>query len=530
MHRIKKIVVFTGSLNYAVRKGIVSIDHELPGLSWLILIHAPKYSFGQVLFNQWVNLKRHGWRRIPDVFSTAYERLRFTSYFPVSKQVPSFEYTMEYIKNRNHFQVLQYDNIHSQDAIDKITAFQPDIGLSLAAPILRNKIFNIPSFGTLNLHKGKVPEYRGMPPAFWEMWNEEEYVGCTVHWVDEKLDTGAVVVSSSVKCEKYSTVRGLRLCLDEIGNHLMCEAILKIDQGIELNMPQPVGGKTYRTPTLKQVAQLNEKINSRTLLQKTDPKKIIGDALKKSLFLFGKLIFWRYAAPRITVILYHRVTDEVRDNLTTGIEQFERQMMLLRRYFQVISLSELLKLSVIPRSSRPIVCVTFDDGYLDNYTNAFPILIRHNIPASFFVSTGLIGTTKQFPHDVRRGNQFIPLMDWSHLKEMYKAGFAIGSHTVSHINCASEEEAVVRAELVQSLQDIKQKIGLTEVVLAYPYGGKQHMTQKRLAIVKEVGYTGCLSAYGGINIEKVDRFNVLRRGIYWEFSDTSFLYAVQGLF
>ena len=55
------------------------------------------------------------------------------------------------------------------------------------------------------------------------------------------------------------------------------------------------------------------------------------------------------------------------------------------------------------------------------------------------------------------------------------------------------------------------------------------MTPQRLELVKQAAFAGCLSAYGGTNVGTVDRFNVLRRGIHWEFSDDAFLFECLGL-
>lgn len=529
MHKIKKIVVFTGNINYSVRKGLISIDRDMDGPSWLILLHAPSHSFSRVLRNQWHNLKYHGWRRIPDIAVSAYFRIRPFANPRIPPSAPGMEYTLDRIRELPNFRFVKFKNISSKNAMKEIIRFEPDLGLSLSSPVLRNGIFKIPRFGTLNLHKGKVPEYRGMPPAFWEMWNGEKDVGCTVHWVDERLDTGAVVQLSQVERQKYSTVKGLQLTLDELGADLMRDAVLKVDQGMELCIPQRPGGRTYRQPTLKQIFQLKQKINASMPASAPTLKKAPKDAVKIMAFFFHKLLVQRLASPRITILLYHRVTDDARDNLTTGIEQFDRQMALLRHHFLPIPITELLKIDSVPASNRPLVCVTFDDGYLDNFVNAVPILLRHNMPASFFVATGLIGTKKQFPHDIRRGNQPIPMMEWSHLREMHRAGFAIGSHTVNHIDCAAESAQVVYDELCQSMDEIRSRIGINDVIFAYPYGGKKNMTDERLEMVRQVGYVGCLSAYGGSNIGKIDRFDILRRGIHWEFSDASFLHAALGL-
>ena len=237
----------------------------------------------------------------------------------------------------------------------------------------------------------------------------------------------------------------------------------------------------------------------------------------------------RYLEPRITVLLYHRVTDEVRDNLTVGVAQFERQMALVRKHCHVLSIEQVLDSKTIPVSSKPLVAISFDDGYLDNYTNAAPILIRHQIPASFFVSTGIMNSELAFAHDVARDNPVIPVMNWDQLREMRDHGFTIGSHTVNHIDCASESQETVIKELADSHATLVRELGIERQIFAYPYGGRQHMTEQRLALVKQQGYIGCLAAHGGNNLSTVNPFNVMRKGIHWEYSDQAFLFECLGL-
>ena len=100
---------------------------------------------------------------------------------------------------------------------------------------------------------------------------------------------------------------------------------------------------------------------------------------------------------------------------------------------------------------------------------------------------------------------------------------------MTHIDCAAEPEEKVWDELVRSREDLTRELDLREVAFAYPYGGRQHMTPHRLELVKKAGYVGCLSAYGGANIAKVDRYNVLRRGIHWGFSNQALLFECMGL-
>ena len=237
----------------------------------------------------------------------------------------------------------------------------------------------------------------------------------------------------------------------------------------------------------------------------------------------------RLLRPRITVLLYHRVSDDARDNLTVGIEQFDRQMALIRRHCLPLSIEQVLAKGDLLRSDAPLVAVTFDDGYLDNYVNAVPILMRHGIPAAFFVSTGIVDSDSRFPHDVQRGNPPIPVMKWDQLRKMRDWGFTIGSHCENHIDCAAEPEERVRAELTQSRDKLRRELGVTSPLFAFPYGRRQNMTPQRLEFVKQAGYSACFSAYGGTNVGNIDPYNVLRRGIHWEFSDAAFLLECLGV-
>ncbi len=524
-----RIVVFTADLSYAVRAGIVEIDRAIGDASWLVVVHAPRKTVLTLARSQLRNLRRDGWRWIPYQLRDAFERVTARRSSTPLHEAPGSEYSAKAFTARANVRIERVNDIHAESTLAAVRTFQPDLGLALASPILRQPLFSIPKRGTLNLHKGKVPQYRGMPPAFWELWNDEQDVGCTVHRVDAKLDTGDIVCSAVIDREQYSDVRGLQLRLETLGFELMRRAVVATLAGEDRLVSQTSGGATFRKPTLRQVALLECRIARRSPAGAPFPKRMLKDAayaIALGAWRGGALAL---ARPRITVLLYHRVSDDARDNLTVGIAQFDRQMELLRRHCQVISLEQMLAQERPEASDRPVVCVTFDDGYLDNYANAAPILLRHGAPATFFVSTGIVGTDRPFPHDVRRGAARPPTMSWDQVQRMHDQGFAIGSHSVSHIDCAAAPESIVREELGESLAELQRRLGLADVYFAYPFGGRQHMTQQRLALVKEAGYAACLSAYGGSNVGAIDRYNVLRGGINWQFSDRSFRFRCLGI-
>ena len=529
--RTDRIVVFTGDLSFAVRKGIAVADDALPGLEWLVLVHSPRKRLVPLIKSQWRSLRREGWRWLPYTLAEVWRRVFDAGVAEAHEAgaLPGSAFSNSALAARENIRIERVPDIHAPASIQRVQDFAPRLGLALGAPILRKSLFALPTEGTLNLHKGRVPDYRGMPPAFWELWNGETSVGCTVHWVDEKLDTGAVAAREVVPCAPFSTVKGLQLQLDEVGIELVRSALTRVLQGDAVASPQGAGGRTNRKPTLAQLAVLERRLAARAPAGEPRAKALLKSGLGRGTHAIWRAGLYRALAPRITVLLYHRVTDAVRDNLSTGVEQFHRQMALLRRHCRVLSLEEVLEAEVIPRSRQPLVCVTFDDGYRDNHDHAVPILVRHQIPAAFFVSTGIVGTERAFPHDVKRKNDPIPTMDWQQLRHMRELGFTIGSHTVNHIDCAAEPEDVVWHELVESRDTLRRELGAHDVILGYPYGGRRHMTPRRLDLVRQAGYQGCLSAYGGTNLRRVDRFNVLRRGIHWQFSDQAFMRECVGL-
>lgn len=138
---------------------------------------------------------------------------------------------------------------------------------------------------------------------------------------------------------------------------------------------------------------------------------IFGNRVKKN---FRRLASWGYYLSgvyktcnrgKILILMYHRVLkdcDETISYIQPGMyvveSVFEKQMDLLNMHYQVISLKELLVLwkeGGIDNDKRYCI-VTFDDGWLDNYLNAYPILMKYNIPATIFLATSLIGTNNWF--------------------------------------------------------------------------------------------------------------------------------------
>lgn len=530
---MQKICIFTGNPSYSVRKGIAEICASRDDIQILVVIHSPSKPLSKLLRNQILNIKRHGWRWIPYQFSEIVKLIlgRSSRPQPLYGTAPGKTYDIDSLKQSPKIEFFATQNIHNQDTIEKINSFAPKLGISLAAPILKPSVFDIPTLGTINLHKGKVPYYRGMPPAFWELWNDENTVGCTIHKVDAGLDTGDILIQKEIPIHEHATLKGLQIELDELGVKMTCDAIETMLNGqAEWRPQESCKGHTYRRPTLKQekLLQLKTSPHSRDSALKKLLKNLYFYTYTRAYRPLPRLLLSIQNRQNVIVLLYHRVNDELRDSVTVGVEQFDRQMAYIKNNYPIASIENIIKGDLPRNTKRPVICVTFDDGYRDNYDYAVPILLKHQIPAAFFVSTGMIGQERGFQHDIDKLGRALPNMDWSQITEMKNQGFTIGSHTVSHLNCGHAPLDQIRAELLESKNVLQEKLALDEVIFAYPFGKKTDFSPQALNIVKELGYVACLSAYGGINKLEIDQYNVLRTGIDFNFSDSAFQAKAEG--
>lgn len=110
---------------------------------------------------------------------------------------------------------------------------------------------------------------------------------------------------------------------------------------------------------------------------------------------------WQYQnaiRPRTFILMYHRVTDLEIDpwGLSVSKQNFEEQIAALKKNYKVICLNELLDRKAEHRLEDNLVAITFDDGYRDNYYNAFPILEKYNATATFFVNSEIIEKQIEF--------------------------------------------------------------------------------------------------------------------------------------
>lgn len=232
----------------------------------------------------------------------------------------------------------------------------------------------------------------------------------------------------------------------------------------------------------------------------------------------ARLAFAGGLGPRLlgdtaVVVLFHRVTRRRDDNsLTCDERRFDEFCGLFRRYFDVVPLGGLLDDLEAGRDVGGKLVITFDDGYLDNYTLARPILERHALPCCFFIATRFIDSDHVAWWDEERGERS-EWMSWEQVSELAEGGFEIGAHTRHHVDLGTTPPSEAREEIEGSGRDIQERLGLEADLFSFPYGRREHITEENRALIREAGFRCCLSAFGGTVESGTSPFHVPRMPI-----------------
>ncbi|PMQ07805.1 polysaccharide deacetylase family protein [Janthinobacterium sp. AD80] len=297
------------------------------------------------------------------------------------------------------------------------------------------------------------------------------------------------------------------------------------------------------------------------------------------------------SAPSLSILIYHRVLARP-DPLFPGevdARQFQMQLRLLRRFHMPLPLDEALRRlqdgSLPPRAA----CITFDDGYADNAQVALPLLRRHGVHATFFIASGyldggamwndmlidalrrasgptldlrqyglacleigslaqrraaidtLLGQLKYLPFDQRQrlaaqvarqagvSAMAPPMLDTPQLRQLQRAGMAIGAHTVNHPILSTLAEQAAHADIANGKQQLESLLQAPVSLFAYPNGkaGRDY-GPRHVDIVKRLGFTGAVATDWGVARpgEGLDLFQ-LPRFTPWDRGRLAFLWRLR---
>jgi peptidoglycan/xylan/chitin deacetylase (PgdA/CDA1 family) len=258
---------------------------------------------------------------------------------------------------------------------------------------------------------------------------------------------------------------------------------------------------------------------------------------------------------------------------------FEQEMRLVSRHYKIVSLGDAVRRLAEGGPSEPVISITFDDGYQDNYLNAFPILQRYGLPATIFLTTGSIDSREplwfeklalafkktslesidleiDIPrrfwmrteaerlqangelYQVLRGladeqrQQWLSeilarlggredrerndkMLTWEQTRLMQKNGIDFGGHTVNHPFVSRLQPEQGGWEISECKRRIEAELQIPVKHFAYPSGREQDVAEWNKKLVQQAGYEAAVSTKWGVNDTDTDRLE-MRRGGPWE--------------
>ncbi len=393
--------------------------------------------------------------------------------------------------------------IHGQQALDFVRQLNTDLGVVLGTRILKPVLYEIPKQGSINIHKRKVPDYRGAGPvALWEMLDQQTEIGVTVHRVAEKVDTGAVVGSQIIPVEPLDTLGSMALKAGLVGEELLLAAVRDFVNGSVQDRAQTGTGKLFKGPKAHELHTLKNRI------QRLRPPQAVRYArprwkllLRSALYLFylparNWLRRWRKNFP--VVVLYHHLVCDRKHPMGQATQEFQEHIRYLKKHYRLASLAEALAMLRSGKVAEPTVVVTLDDGYADNFINLRSVLRAEQVPVCLFVCSRLVMQGEMFPHDRRDKRAGFPPMTPQQLRTFADENVEIGSHTQTHYDCGQDDRQRLESEIATSRRELEQVTGKSVAYFSFPWGKHANMCESARQIAEQ-NYECYFSAYGGVN-------------------------------
>ena len=286
-------------------------------------------------------------------------------------------------------------------------------------------------------------------------------------------------------------------------------------------------------------------------------------------------VFGGGTASRLPILMYHRVMERPdpmmpdMPDVTFVDDQFE----IMRRVFTVLPLEEAVELLAAGRLPPRAACITFDDGYRDNYDVALPLLKRHGLSATFFVASGFVDGGRMFNDTVIEAVRRLPsavldltgwgigqfalsdhasraraadrivagikyfkpelrdrfcdelaakvgeplpddlMMSSEQVRDMAAKGMSIGGHTVTHPILTEIELPAARDELLRDREALTAMVGKAPMCFAYPNGkpGSDYV-RDHVDLVMQCGYRSAVCTAWGMPSQSTDRYQLPRFG------------------
>lgn len=392
--------------------------------------------------------------------------------------------------------------------IGRLSGPKGDVTYNLLDILHRRKDFKIQVIG------GKE-----VPPRFKKFSGNVEFLGY-VNNVSEKIRESSIVIGAgrvaveAILCEVPVLAIGEAesvgiVTLDKLNialksnfgdislNHAptfrWTDVIPEIDKGFNMNKDdlKSLRDKVIEEFSIESIVEKIEKIYQREIVKKK-----------------------KYEMP---VIMYHRVIKDESEKGVHGtyvaVKQFEEQIRYLKKKgYETVTFKDLLNNRYKQRfdKNKKWIMLTFDDGYKDNYENAFPILKKYKFKGIIYILDGIEYNKWDVDNSGNPEKKFA-LMNQNELLEMQKYGIEFGGHTSTHPRLAKLPTDKVKTEIINSKSNIEKLIGKELLSFAYPYGS---LNEEVKNVPQEAGYKFAVATDSGSIVFSDDLFEIRRIGIF----------------
>jgi methionyl-tRNA formyltransferase len=142
--------------------------------------------------------------------------------------------------------VLSTRSVNDPEFLQQVRAQAPDVIVSVAAPeIFRPELLDVPRLGCINIHSGRLPNYRGMMPTFWQMLRGEQAITITVHKMAHKLDAGDVLATLSFPLKRFDSLDRVIKGTKREGARLLIRALRDLRNGLVRPIPLDMTDARY---------------------------------------------------------------------------------------------------------------------------------------------------------------------------------------------------------------------------------------------------------------------------------------------
>jgi peptidoglycan/xylan/chitin deacetylase (PgdA/CDA1 family) len=394
------------------------------------------------------------------------------------------------------------NDIHGPASLDFARRADADLGLIYATRILKPSLFASPRRGSLNIHKHKLPDYRGGgAPGIWELRDNREHQTVTVHRVVEAVDAGAIVGERTFPIEPFDTLESIQLKADVIGADLIADVLRDEYLGRVVERPQLPGGQLYKGWARHHVYAIERSIGRARPRWRPAMSRATGKLLARLVLLPAAAVRnWKQRRTKRfpIVVLFHHLTCDRPKFMAIPTAAFARHVRYLKRHYRIVSLEDAIALLRRGEVAVPTVVLTLDDGYADNLLGLRAVAELERVPVTICVCTEHVSARSELAHDIARGERGFPSMGWEDVRFLQRHGFTIASHTRTHFDCGHGDVRTLANEIVGSKADLESALGQPMEIFAFPKGRPANMSPLACELATQ-HYPVVMSAAGGAN-------------------------------